>query len=200
MAAGFLLSLGGLGATGAQAASTRPAVTNVGSAICTTGLSPNLCMNRAGGGTSNGTPIIGWHQDYDNNEDFAMNSLGSDCGGWVHNGENGLTCPFAVGTGLNKRYDGDLIITLNSTATNKCATGDWPDGNLVLEPCSSSGVAYVLSPANYLINVYITNQCNATPTCGSAPQFVCTDTIMGDQLATVYLGTAGVCQWIRHNS
>lgn len=189
----ILLPLGGFGLLALPAAQA-----NTTFAMCTQGLSPNVCINRAGGGTSDGTPIIGYTKDFDNNEDFSLSSLSTDCDGSVHNGEDGLTCPFDAGTGLNARYDGRPIYTLYSSSTNKCAVAA-TSILLSLDPCSDAGVAFVLSSANYLINPYYSNRCfnggcNGVGLGVNVPEFMCSDGLRG-RLEVMPNGNAGFCQW-----
>lgn len=196
--AAFLLPLGGLGLLAGPAAQATTTV-----ALCTQGLSPNVCMNRAGGGTRNGTPIIGYTKDFDNNEDFSLSSLPTDCDGSVHNGEDGMTCPFDPGTGLNARYDGRPIYTLYSSSTNKCGVAA-PTILLALQPCSDAGVAFVLSSANYLINAYYSNLCfnggcNGVGLGTNMPEFLCSDGLRG-RLEVMPNGNAGFCQWFTATS
>jgi hypothetical protein len=119
-----------------------------------------LCMNRAGAGTGNGTNVIMWNVN-DNNNDFALVPLSSWCGGTgrVENGENGQVCPFWNGSGLNARYDQDQIYEIESLSTLKCAAiSDLVGGGpLNLQPCGATGYAFVQSAAGYLISVGETN-------------------------------------------
>ena len=190
----LVLPLGGLGFLVAPVASA-----NTSFAMCNQGLNPNLCMNRAGGGTGNGTFVISYTKDFDNNEDFTLNPLSTDCGGTVHNGENGMTCPFDPGTGLNARYDGRPIYTILSPSTNKCATAG-TDSLVTLQPCNDSGVAWVMSSASYLINPYRSNLC-FNGGCGGVglgtnmPEFLCDVGTSGSRLYVPPTGNAGYCQW-----
>jgi hypothetical protein len=117
-------------------------------------------MNRNGGGTGNGTHVIGWTFNNGNNWfDWPTTSVSWCPGGYVHNGENGLFCPFSYGSGLNSRYHGDSIRELLSPNTGKCITPDSianSIGYAILNSCGANGYLWVLNVfggTNYLINV-----------------------------------------------
>jgi len=124
----------------------------------------NDCLNRAGGATSFGTHVIAYTEN-DNNNDFAFGDENlSYCGGtnWVHNGENGLVCPFTNGSGLNARYDHKFIFRLHAYhEINTCAVvSNNTFGNVTLNSCGSNGYLWVGSPngnGDYLINVGMSN-------------------------------------------
>jgi hypothetical protein len=118
---------------------------------------PNaFCLNRYHGGYSAGTPVIDWYFN-DPNNDFTFEQLGSWCGGTgeVRNGENGMFCPFAYGSGLNARYDGDAIYELFSygPALLCAAIPNFSDGYVALESCGSNGYAWVYSKESYMVSV-----------------------------------------------
>jgi hypothetical protein len=91
-----------------------------------------LCMNRAGGGTSNNTPVIAYNCG-DNNNDFHTAPLTTACGGGDTVTE---TCPFTVGSGLNAAFYGDPIVAVFAYNENKCVGGsNSTDLSAKLEPC-----------------------------------------------------------------
>lgn len=144
------LTIGGVTLT----ATTIPAKASVGAAICTYP-SGSACMNRNGGGTANGTKVIQWHNDLDNNEDFLYTNLTSWCSG----GHVTSTCPFTVGSGLNSRFEGDQIVSIYSTHAGKCIGADGTWTLAILNGCVPNGGAFVKSNTNgtFLIDVGVAN-------------------------------------------
>jgi hypothetical protein len=142
------------GVTLAATAIATPAKANVGAAICTSP-SASACMNRNGGGSANGTKIIEWHNDLDNNEDFIFANLTS----WCNGGHVTPICPFTVGSGLNTRYQGDQIVSIYSTGTGKCIGADGTWTAAILNLCLPNGGAFVKSATNgtFLIDVGVSN-------------------------------------------
>ena len=97
--------------------------------------SSSLCMNRAGGGTSDGTPVIAYNCG-DNNNDFYFGYPAAMCG----NGHVTETCPFTVGSGLNAALYGDTIVIEQAYKENKCVGGNTStDSSAKLEPCPNNG-------------------------------------------------------------
>jgi hypothetical protein len=127
--------------------------------------SGSLCMNRAGGGTSQGTHIIGWPRDTNASLDsFYYNNY--VCGTYetVHNGEGGCVGPFANGSGLNARYDTDHVVYLEFDAASSGqpigCIGQSSEAYAVLYTgCVPSGGAFVVSNTNgaFLISVGVSN-------------------------------------------
>jgi hypothetical protein len=122
-------------------------------------------MNRAGGGTGQGTPIIGWPRDTNASLDsFYYNNY--VCGQYetVHNGEGGCVGPFANGSGLNARYDTDHVVYLQfddaSSAQPIGCIGQSGESEAILYTgCVPSGGAFVVSNTNgaFLISVGVSN-------------------------------------------
>jgi hypothetical protein len=98
-------------------------------------------MNRNGGGTSDGTYIIGWHPN-DPNNGFEWLKENARCGGAVHFG-----CPFNDPL-LNQLYAGYAIVRAYSYDTNKCLRrGPTDTGGGIrgaLGGCNDFGHSYVL--------------------------------------------------------
>lgn len=69
-----------------------------------------LCLNRKGGGTAVGTPVIAYSSN-DSNNDFRFTPLTKMCG----SGKVTTTCPFTLGGGLNDDYEGSQIVVLENT-------------------------------------------------------------------------------------
>lgn len=217
MAAGFLLSLGGLGVTGAQAASTRPAVTTsngtqshavtqakapaarrvlVDSTWCAQS-GAGYCLNRSQCATASGTHVIMWVLDYDNCEDFLPIPT-------VMCGEGNVTqtCPFTVGSGLNARYAGSKIWYIKAyNESNECLAtssgglgilGSCPDRN---GNGGSNGVIFVQNAAGYMVNRYWSDY-NYSLGEYNAPSWMCSPGSQGHQVLLYDdTGTAGACQW-----
>ena len=123
------------------------------------------CLNRYHGTTGFGTWVVSYHRgDANNDFSFAIENV-SWCGNstWVHNGENGLVCPFTNGSGLNARYDHKFVYFIHAYGeTNTCAAvNDFSLTAVNLEPCGSTGYLWVISPngsqGGYLINVGMSN-------------------------------------------
>jgi len=118
------------------------------------------CMNRQHGGVQSGTWVVAYNLN-DNNNDFTVADSGgvSWCGGsnWVHNGENGLVCPFSVGSGLNARYDKKAIVQLYNYTYGWCANANFSDYSINLGACGNNGYLWVDSPdgssGDWFINV-----------------------------------------------
>jgi hypothetical protein len=104
--------------------------------LCTVNGSHSLCLNRAQGGTSQGTWVIGWSADGDNNNDFEYDFLTGMCGGGRVIIYAGGGCPFAIGSGLNARYDGAYIVQLRAYNENECV-GSTGMGNAILTGCQN---------------------------------------------------------------
>lgn len=107
--AAMVLLAGGSAALTAGPASAAPNIQ-----ICNT--LNNLCANAQGGYHTPGDGVILWHNG-DSNNTFSIVLLTGICNagggvgaGYVHNGEGGEICPFANGSGLNNRYNGDAIV------------------------------------------------------------------------------------------
>src|SRR5215470_4483047 len=120
----------------------------------------NHCVNRNHGATAFGTHAVSYYRDDANNDFSLATETLSYCGNtnWVHNGENGLVCPFANGSGLNARYDGKFIMMLHAYhEVNTCAgVTSYLYGTVALEACGSNGYLWVDSPGasgEYLVNV-----------------------------------------------
>jgi hypothetical protein len=120
--------------------------------ICTTNAPSNGCMNRDGGGTGNGTPIIFWHNDGDANNNFAEVWLSNYCG----LGTVSQICPFNDHS-VGSRYFGAKIYELAAgNVSGKCvaASSGW---NVQLWPCGNTGYVFVRSSLGYLVSVGASN-------------------------------------------
>lgn len=146
---------------GPAAAAVR-AAESVPEAYCTYP-SGSLCMNRDGGGTSQGTAIIGWADDGDGNEYFVSRYDDSGCDGdIVQDGENGCLWPFSDGSGLNSRYDGDSVVYFQaySGSSSVGCVGETSEAYATLfSGCLPDGAAMVLSDTNgaFLIDVQVSD-------------------------------------------
>jgi hypothetical protein len=123
--------------------------------ICSTnGVYSNSCLNRDGGGTRAGTPIIAWYNNGDPNNDFAYVWLTTYCGF----GQVSTICPFSNHS-YDQRYFGDRIYELAAVNVpgNMCvAEGDYYI-NVILNTCGSDGYVFVRSALGYLVDVGATN-------------------------------------------
>jgi hypothetical protein len=133
---------------------------------------PSLCLNRMRGGTGNGTPIIAYTRDFDNNENFRFAYLTNYCG----SGHVTSTCPFAVGSGLNTRYQGNPILAfLDNSDQTKCVTAQNPSA-IVLEPCGATGYVFVRNTVKgsigHVENVHWSNQ-NYSAGHYNSPSWMC---------------------------
>jgi hypothetical protein len=155
---------------------------SVAAAICSYGTSSTACINRNGGGYTSGTEGIGWHKDSDQNENF----YGVLLTGWCNSGYVTETCPFTVGSGLNARYDGDPIFSLD-TSNNQCLGADSSWSEAVLGGCVPDGGAFVGSNANgvFLISVGVSNHWYGVTGSYDTPYWLVWDGGFGDQLAFV---------------
>jgi hypothetical protein len=151
----------------------------VAAAICTHGTSSTACINRNGGGYTSGTKGIGWHNDSDQNENF----YGVPLTGWCNSGHVTETCPFTVGSGLNSRYDGDAIVSLD-TSNNQCLGADSSWLEAVLGGCVPDGGAFVESNVNgaFLISVGVSNHFYGTTGSRNTPYWLVWDGHFGDPL------------------
>lgn len=179
---------------GIVVAVTTTAEANTTPLICN-GASPQRCMNRQGGGILDGTHIITWNRDFDNNEDFSSVVIDDGCGASVHNGEGGMVCPFTNGSGLNARYDGRPIVQLQRRGTGFCIVPDGPVTGAVLGGCTDNGRAYVVSAANYAIDVYASNRAYANGFGTNRPMFLNGFDFNSEQLTYSFTGNAGIDQW-----
>lgn len=154
--------------------------------ICSAQGSKSLCANRASGGTTLGTAVIGWSAG-DANNDFAYGYLTSMCGnGHVSNSGE---CPFTPGGGLNRRYNGDLIVEIVSLIEGCIADSGFGTGFTVLGTCPNSagaggafGVDFVLSqdnninqapPTRYAVSVGWSNSDDPGGGEGTDPRWLC---------------------------
>jgi hypothetical protein len=95
-----------------------------------------LCMNRAGGGATAGTQVIGYTEGNENN-DFNFVALGSYCGGGVVT----LSCPAFGNSEINDLYNGAAIGQIQSdTCNNLCLAL-----NGQLQSCSADGVVDIFT-------------------------------------------------------
>jgi hypothetical protein len=161
--------------------------------VCDINYTSASCLNRSGGGTGNGTRIIAWTRDWDNNENFTMATLPNYCGG----GKVTSSCPFTVGSGLNTRYQGDRIMNiLDYSDQTKCAIAQNPN-SVVLGACNANGAIFVQNTPNgkgiidYVENVYWSNQ-NYASGQYDTPGFLCD--LSGSVVIHADLGN-GYCQW-----
>ena len=133
---------GGLAAAVPANASSPP--------ICAAnGVFSNGCLNRQGGGTANGTHILGWHNNGDPNNDFGYIWLRTYCGlGYVT-----TICPFN-NSAFNQRYLGQKIYELAALNVNgKCvALLSSAVHSAILNNCGSYGSVFVRSSLSYLVS------------------------------------------------
>ena len=155
---------------------------SVAAAMCSYGTSTTVCMNRNGGGYTSGTKVIGWYKDSDQNENF----YGVPLTTWCSSGYVTETCPFTVGSGLNARYDGDAIVTMN-TSNNQCVGADSTWSEAVLGGCVPDGGAFVESNANggFLISVGVSDHWYGVLGSYDVPYWLVWDGVLGDQLTFV---------------
>jgi hypothetical protein len=173
----------------AATVTTRPKSAALSTIVCTFP-TPSLCLDRAGGGTANGTHIIGWPPNFnDNSEDLQPEVLNS----WCNNGFVTQTCPFTVGSGLNARYATAChggpcqIVELISTTTNptKCIGSDSTWSQAILNGCLPNGGAFVESnngSGTFLVDVGVSNHFYAFGHPYDEPFWLVTDGTRGDQL------------------
>lgn len=217
IACSTLVLLLGLGATGAADAATAGsasgslhaaahaklpaasagAAATVPFAQCA-GSGSGLCLNRKQCGSTNGTQVIMWAQDFDNCEDFAEAHVSNMCG----NGKVTSNCPFTSGSGLNNRYINDPIIALVAyNEQGKCLATD-SNGNGVLGTCpdssgngGSDGTIFVVSSTNYVVNRFWSDA-NFALGEYDAPAWMCSPGTQGVQvILNEGTGNAGYCQW-----
>jgi hypothetical protein len=160
----------------------QPASASIAFALCTyppSIFSPPACMNRNGGRDGPGTKVIGWNQDFDNNEDFQTVKLTS----WCNNGHVTETCPFTVGSGLNARYNTDLIVFISDYA-GYCIGSNSTWTQAILNGCLPNGGAFVVSNTNgqFLIDVGVSNHWYANGAPANHPYWLVWDGTFGDQL------------------
>jgi len=195
LAAGLLAVTGMIAGAGAARANTPQITCNASN--------PSLCMNRSGGGTGNGTHVITWFHDFDNNEDIILVPISNFvCGryGTVQNNQNGDGCvgPFTNGSGLNSRYQGVQLYKLQRNGTGSCVIPDSSQFGAVLGGCTASGYVYAWSDAAYLVNVFVSNQAYAQGFGTNDPAFLQGQNTTGLQLtysAPHQAGRAGIDQW-----
>jgi hypothetical protein len=111
------LAPAGIGVAATQAAHASPAVE-----ICTNNGSSSLCMNRKGNGQSSGTTIIGYSAGQSNN-DFEYVRLSGMCNNGQVEVVGGGGCPFPAGSGLNSKYDGWYINSIESISLDNLCVG-----------------------------------------------------------------------------
>jgi hypothetical protein len=112
------------------------------------------CVNREGGGTGNGTDIISWYMDDPNNDFTTANT------NWCNQGRVTTTCPFTVGSGLNNRYAGDPIITVEDYDNGKVVAAPGANAgnfNLFLESNGSIGDIDILTAYQDFVNLAASN-------------------------------------------
>lgn len=139
--------------------------------LCNTGNDNNTCMNKQGGGNNDGTHVIEYNVN-DPNNTFEFTLETSWCSGGKVEIYGGGGCPFAVGSGLNSRFDGAPIVTeFNYDWPDSCVANGNSGGGYtytVLQNCGATGDIYILGtcfawpncnwPENNVINFYFTNQ------------------------------------------
>ena len=113
-----------------------------------------LCLNRAGGGTVAGTPVIGYYQGNGNNT-FRLLWLSGTCGdGHVHAAS---FCPnFGPGTGA---VDGAIVVALQDTRTGLCVAAGH-----VLHDCPTAD-GFDFNKGRYAM-VFAADVCGALSSCG----------------------------------
>jgi hypothetical protein len=124
-----VMTLGGsallTGATLAQAPPTQLATNSGGS---------SLCMNSQGGGTAQGTHVIGYNCG-DPNNDYGWQQMDTACGGGVVT----ATCPFA-NTSIDASLKGYVIVRAYNDITGLCVGNpNSSGGGSVLTGCGDNG-------------------------------------------------------------
>jgi hypothetical protein len=174
-----------------------PATASVPTITCNY-LNPILCLNRSGGGITNGTHVLGYTRSFsDNNEDFQFDILSNFCdAGHVSNSKE---CPFTPGGGLNREYNGDPIYQLNSYSTGSCVATSASGGG-ILGTCQndsgkggSDGTIFVLSTESYLVNLYWSD--NVSCGDGVNPCWMCVYSNQTQVTLRSSVGQRGPCQW-----
>ena len=131
LAAAFLAAgLSAAGTVAARTADVSPAVE-----ICNNNGSSSLCMNRKGGGRTDGTSVIGYSAGNVNN-DFEYIRLSGKCNNGQVEVLPGGGCPFPSGSGLNSKYNGWYINAVESISdTNYCVGSQENSSGAILTPC-----------------------------------------------------------------
>jgi hypothetical protein len=181
--------------------------TNIGPGeiICNTS---KLCFNAKQGGTTAGTPVIGYTNDDDSNEAFDVIYLAGMC----DNGTVTSTCPFTVGSGLNNRYIHDDIVAIKDYGDKKnnlCIGNDTQNReteNGALETCPNiygqnggQGTIFIHNiyggggTINYVESLFWSNY-NKSLGINNAPSWLCSNGNRG-QLTTYTDDFYGQCQW-----
>jgi hypothetical protein len=107
-----------------------PSHANVTAAFCS-GAGTSYCANRAGGGTANGTKVIAYNHDLENNNDFSVYGV-TYCNG---SGTVTATCPLSPAS-LNTPFIGDATVVI---ADNEgTCIGDSGIGFAILAGCGNS--------------------------------------------------------------
>jgi hypothetical protein len=161
-AAAFFAAPAASGATTASAARAAGPATPARQIATNNGPS-SLCMNRDGGGTSQGTFIIGSNCG-NANDNFQLMAVTGEC-----NADGVVTdsCPFS-NTALDRNFAGSQIVEVNDVGTSSCAgTSASNTFTLRLEECPTSPPAgwnsvmvapgYASNTADCLISVHATN-------------------------------------------
>lgn len=129
----FLLACGL--ATAGTISMARPASSTPAIEICTANGGSSLCMNRKGGGRTDGTSVIGYSAG-DNNNDFEYIRLSGKCNNGQVEVFAGGGCPFPSGSGLNSKYNGWYINAIESISdTNFCVGTQENSSGGILTPC-----------------------------------------------------------------
>lgn len=142
------IALSGLLVAGGPAVAAHASAPNV---ICDLG-SPVLCANRAGGGTSTGTHVIGYADDRDSNEYFDAD-VDSICSGGY---KVTSTCPFTVGSGMNTQLQGDWIFRLEAYTPAGdligCIGGENGGQGAIIAPCNGSTTEVFVGASGHLLD------------------------------------------------
>jgi hypothetical protein len=130
------------------------------------------------------------------NEQFEVQPI-NPCNSSPETDEVTQTCPFVVGSGLNKKYAGSLIFQLYYPAANKCI-GTSSSGNGILTGCnnpagSGGGDGTILiapdSASKPIVDRYWTNQPPST-----VVTYLC-GTGLGNPLAMNSSAFTTACEW-----
>jgi hypothetical protein len=137
----LILSLAMLSIAGLSLVSSPAAHATNGPQIVNNANNQLVAMNRAGGGTTSGTNVIGWNPG-DNNNTFEWLHENDMCGGQVS-----LSCPTGMPSNWNHIYDQYAIVRIYDYHDNLCVIDGQNAGGYVrtrLGSCNATGHAFVL--------------------------------------------------------
>jgi len=155
--AALAVALGGIGAVAQAAPTTHAAPVQLATAVPPSQIcSSDGCINRSGGGITKGTQLLAWDVNDSHNGFAFLQKNNFVCGRYasVHNGEQGCVGPFAVGSGLNARYDGDIVYNIHSYDTGfVAAIPSFSSFEVKMGNFGDPGDAWVVANGGYTISV-----------------------------------------------